>query len=711
MLYPFRVQHLLWGVLCSLVLAGCKKNNSPPATEDSAVVAFDEAARVIVLVLDGVRTEESFAPGGSSAFGVETEALLPNIQDQLIQEGTLVIPGFAVGTTATAPGHFELITGTRQAFINAPDQEGTQSYRPALPTIFEAVRRSGELDAEQALFIVNTVHLASLEYSTHPGYGPELSGQYTYLAQADGSTPIQSDSQVVVELISHLRAHDTRLAIANLHEIDRAGHAGEPDAYQAAIEDVDEPIVALWDWIQSTPGYANNTTLILTSDHGRHRSQEGDDRWPSHSDQCTGCREIPIFLIGPDIKAGEVIDTPYMIADIPRTIAHLLGTTLPNSTGVVMRDVLLDPPSSEVLAGEIGVQHRGDLTVTQRWLDQAESRSEIVLSGPDSSEVLSSKGTFLAENPLLIQYNNRYITCWSELSLQRGDANEYDWTPSCLSGAPGAWSDIAPPVFSIGSDWRPSLGISEDGSFWMAYTLNIDDTNPDITGNGLWVLRFNINDGGWLGLESTLEDINFAADASLAMAGNEAFVAYTSSDTFSNPRSTRNIRLYQVAADKGELSLSPLATTTLESTTSTPDDEISWPWVQSVSADRLERPSLMVVDDSLHVAALAYSNEKVSLVHFSAQLTDETWSETEQAAPIGRVLAHITPQWREDGALFWARYSEQNSVEICQLAQGDKQGSCTNTGSSSIAGLSVDEDSVQVSVLAADGVWTTLALE
>jgi hypothetical protein len=325
--------------------------------------------------------------------------------------------------------------------------------------------------------------------------------------------------------------------------------------------------------------------------------------------------------------------------------------------------------------------------------------------------VISSSSTFIAEYPVLIRRNNGYIACWSELSLQRGDSNEYDWTPSCLSGTPGNWSDITPPVFSVGSEWRPSLGASENGSFWMAYTLNIDDTNQSITGNGLWVLRFNPNDGGWLGLETPLEDSNFATDAALAMAGEEAFIAYTSSDAFSNPRSTRNIRLYRAASPKGELLLSPMGTTALEGATSDSDDEISWPWSQSVSADRLERPGLMVVGDSLHVAALAYSSEKVSVVYFSADTTGETWSETETATPIGRVLAHVAPQWREDGTLFWARYSAQNTVEICNLEPDAESGSCTDTGSSSIAGLSIDEDSVQVSVLDASEIWTTQILD
>ena len=133
------------------------KNNTNTTTADSAEsVSFDEAPRVIVLVLDGVRTEESLDNGTTSAFGVATEELLPGIQSTLVPAGTLVMPGFAVGTTATAPGHFELITGTRQPFINAPDPDSIDTYRPAVPTLFEVVRQANDLTAEQALFIVNT---------------------------------------------------------------------------------------------------------------------------------------------------------------------------------------------------------------------------------------------------------------------------------------------------------------------------------------------------------------------------------------------------------------------------------------------------------------------------------------------------------------------------------------------------------------------------
>ena len=52
-----------------------------------------------------------------------------------------------------------------------------------------------------------------------------------------------------------------------------------------------------------------------------------------------------MFLMGPGIRQGIEVDTPFHLADLSRTVAWLLDLDLDMSTGRVMWDLLVDEVS------------------------------------------------------------------------------------------------------------------------------------------------------------------------------------------------------------------------------------------------------------------------------------------------------------------------------------------------------------------------------
>ncbi len=107
-----------------------------------------------------------------------------------------------------------------------------------------------------------------------------------------------------------------------------------------AIRAQDELLVKLWGKIQGDPHYRDKTTLFLTNDHGYHKDgiREG---FAEHGDDCEGCRHIMLFVVGPDIKKGAVVDRVAYQRDIAPTVGELLGFQTPLAHGAVLKDSLV----------------------------------------------------------------------------------------------------------------------------------------------------------------------------------------------------------------------------------------------------------------------------------------------------------------------------------------------------------------------------------
>ena len=67
----------------------------------------------------------------------------------------------------------------------------------------------------------------------------------------------------------YIRAHQPKIVFLGLGETDEAAHNARYDTYLEKAAEADRMIAELWHWVQTTPGYKDNTTFIITTDHGR----------------------------------------------------------------------------------------------------------------------------------------------------------------------------------------------------------------------------------------------------------------------------------------------------------------------------------------------------------------------------------------------------------------------------------------------------------
>ena len=66
-----------------------------------------------------------------------------------------------------------------------------------------------------------------------------------------------------------MMAKKPRLLYIAFDETDDYAHAGKYDFYLNTARNEDEWIGELWKYVQSTPEYKDQTTMIILTDHGR----------------------------------------------------------------------------------------------------------------------------------------------------------------------------------------------------------------------------------------------------------------------------------------------------------------------------------------------------------------------------------------------------------------------------------------------------------
>lgn len=122
----------------------------------------------------------------------------------------------------------------------------------------------------------------------------------------------------------YLQQYQPKVMFLGLGETDEYAHSGRYDLYLEQANKVDRMLAELWHWVQTTPGYKDNTAFIITTDHGRGSH---DKNWSSHSTFIRGSTQTWLAMIGPSIEPlGEVKQNMQLYqAQIAQTIAELMG--------------------------------------------------------------------------------------------------------------------------------------------------------------------------------------------------------------------------------------------------------------------------------------------------------------------------------------------------------------------------------------------------
>jgi bisphosphoglycerate-independent phosphoglycerate mutase (AlkP superfamily) len=128
------------------------------------------------------------------------------------------------------------------------------------------------------------------------------------------------------------------LLLVNFREPDYTAHQGDWQGYVDGIQNTDEFIFGIYEFLSNDPFYDGRTSVFITNDHGRHLDGVGSG-FSSHGDDCEGCRHVFFYAQGPDFKNDVVLNDSRSQTDITATVAHLLDIEMPYCTGEVMEEL------------------------------------------------------------------------------------------------------------------------------------------------------------------------------------------------------------------------------------------------------------------------------------------------------------------------------------------------------------------------------------
>jgi hypothetical protein len=343
------------------------------------VSSFSNAAAdqyVVLVTLDGVRWQEVFSGADkkliNNADFVKSPAqlngefwdntpekrqqlLMPFITQVVAKQG-VIIGNRAQGSNMSVsnpwyfsyPGYNEILTGEVDEEINSNDKTPNPNH-----TILERLERQTAFKNKTALFgswdvfpaIVNTQRSGVYVNAGFMPIDEALFVDAPLLNAMQNEIPspwhnVRLDSFTYRFAKAYMLAKKPRLLVVSLGETDDFAHDGHYDAYLKSAKQSDAFIRDLWNTIQTTPGYKNNTTLIITTDHGRgsnasdwqhHSSKQalaalhvGENKFP---EGVIGSDHTWLAAIGPAIKGQGLVKTKSELkqTQIAATVLKALG--------------------------------------------------------------------------------------------------------------------------------------------------------------------------------------------------------------------------------------------------------------------------------------------------------------------------------------------------------------------------------------------------
>ena len=316
---------------------------------------------VFLITLDGLRWQEVFYGIDSSLMNDDNytespsslsdmfwdndqdrrkQKLMPFFWDIVAKEGQLYgdrEEGSLMNATNkfwfSYPGYNEILTGfADDENITSNDKINNQNV-----TVLEYVNQQEGFQGKVAAFaswdvfpyIINTERnglLVNAGFDHAEGEG--LTDREHFLNQLQDQTPspwgtVRLDVFTHNFALEYIKKASPRMVYISYGETDDFAHDGDYDNYIKSAHRTDQFINDLWTYIQSSDNYKNNTTLIVTGDHGRGTIPKS--AWRSHGSSVDGTDQIWALVIGPKTKSLGLVKGQFYQNQIARTVVEALG--------------------------------------------------------------------------------------------------------------------------------------------------------------------------------------------------------------------------------------------------------------------------------------------------------------------------------------------------------------------------------------------------
>ena len=285
-----------------------------PGTRTTPVAVALRDGPVVVISLDGVRSEEFFQ-GAYSFYGYnEPERsraeLFPFLWKDLAKRNKTLILGDRFSTQErclinnqvglSLPAYADLLSATRQYNVVNNRFRGRVAY----PTIPDRLIALGLAPQRIALF-ASWKHIENVaSQNPVPAFHVETGRIGT------GEKPPWKDARYDADLMISIKRFlqnnpaPPRLLYIIFNDADEWGHLGHYENYLQAIRNQDGHVKDLFQTLESFDVFRGKTTYIITTDHGRGRGRY----WRHHSWRIGGTQFIWAFIYSPRMsgEAGRI---------------------------------------------------------------------------------------------------------------------------------------------------------------------------------------------------------------------------------------------------------------------------------------------------------------------------------------------------------------------------------------------------------------------
>ncbi|MCF8716009.1 sulfatase-like hydrolase/transferase [Joostella atrarenae] len=324
--------------------------------------AQEKEQKIVLITLDGLRWQELFTgadeklvnnkayvsntEGLKKMFWENTpklrrEALFPFLWDYVAKNGQLHgnrDKGSKVNLTNSMwfsyPGYNEILTG------NADDKNiksNDKIYNPNT-TILELLNSTNDFKGEVAAFgswdvfpyIINDKRSGVPVNAGFRNAEGDLTDREKFLNQLQSEIPspwgtVRLDAFTHHFAKEYMKSKHPKIVYVAYGETDDFAHDGDYEAYLKSAHTTDSFIKDLWEFTQEDEFYKDNTTFIITTDHGR--GTHPLETWKSHGSDINGADEVWILAFGKNASAlGEVkIEEQLYSNQVAPTILKILG--------------------------------------------------------------------------------------------------------------------------------------------------------------------------------------------------------------------------------------------------------------------------------------------------------------------------------------------------------------------------------------------------
>jgi membrane-anchored protein YejM (alkaline phosphatase superfamily) len=202
---------------------------------------------------------------------------------------------------------------------------------PSYPSILQYWLAARQEMPSKAWIITSKKKLETL------GNCSNIDWRNTYLPTTDAVN--RKDVETFERVKEVMTLYKPHLLFVNLSGADLAGHSGSWQKYLENTTITDSLLFEIVNLVDSLPHYKDETTVIMTNDHGRHLDGVASG-FKEHGDKCHGCTHLNFFAYGPDFNANVILkNTLREQIDVVPTVAHLLGVEMSYPAGNVMTEL------------------------------------------------------------------------------------------------------------------------------------------------------------------------------------------------------------------------------------------------------------------------------------------------------------------------------------------------------------------------------------